>query len=420
MWFTLITNDVSIDVDLSTREGTLVANEDYTLIEFPANLYETRLDQIDWFMDRKEVRLSQNKILPENQVDIGIDSLNINGPSYVSKHADQDSLNFIAPVAIFNYQFKKIRADEVPFIEVGDSYIFPSGGDVEILERALMSPLRMAKVMANNTSRYYNLYNADLEIDSRNYFHGSAMCDYIDENGSIYPFLLSSVDVSDALETRGTGMVEDEDGFMLSPYMEYMGEISLNAENPLFTFSGGVRLPHACDIDRQWMKFETRINPDSIIIPVERNMQNYALNTISASPMVARDSTHIYPAFLSARKGPYDKNMITPQGYLIYDKQKEYYEIGGEAKLLDMESQGNYLRLNNLKLSYRLSPQLLNRLKLRKAIVSFSARKLYTLTRYTGQDPAIGQDASNPFWIGVDYANTPPPKMFTLSIAVGF
>jgi hypothetical protein len=80
---------------------------------------------------------------------------------------------------------------------------------------------------------------------------------------------------------------------------------------------------------------------------------------------------------------------------------------------------GDYLRLNNLKISYRLNQQILNRLNMRKVIVSFSARKLYTLTQYTGQDPAIGQDASNPFWIGVDYARTPPPKIFTLSISVG-
>jgi TonB-linked SusC/RagA family outer membrane protein len=81
---------------------------------------------------------------------------------------------------------------------------------------------------------------------------------------------------------------------------------------------------------------------------------------------------------------------------------------------------GDYLRLNNLKLSYRLNSNLLNRLRLRKAILSLSARKLYTFTQYTGQDPAIGQDASNPFWIGVDYARTPPPKIFTMSIAIGF
>ncbi len=343
--FTLITNNVSVDVNLKSREGTLVANEDYTLIEFPSNLYETRLDQVDWFMDRKEVKLSQNKSIPENQIDIGIDSLNINGPTYLSRHADQDSLNFVAPVAIFNYQKKRIYADEVPFIEVGDSYIFPAGGDVEILDRAIMSQLRMAKIMANTSSRYHNLYNADVEISSSKYFKGSAMCDYVDEYGTIYPFLLSTVEVDKSLETQGTGKVEAEDEFMLSPYMEYMGEIKLNAENPLFTFSGGVRLPHACNIDKQWMKFEARINPDSILIPVVRNIQNYALNPISASPMIARDSTHAYPAFLSERKGPYDKNIITPRGFLFYDKQTEYYEIAKESKLRDMSSEGNYLRL---------------------------------------------------------------------------
>ena len=35
-----------------------------------------------WFMDRDEVALSQNKLLPENNVDIGIDSLRTNGPMY--------------------------------------------------------------------------------------------------------------------------------------------------------------------------------------------------------------------------------------------------------------------------------------------------------------------------------------------------
>jgi TonB-linked SusC/RagA family outer membrane protein len=82
--------------------------------------------------------------------------------------------------------------------------------------------------------------------------------------------------------------------------------------------------------------------------------------------------------------------------------------------------QGDYLRLNNLKISYRLNQSMLNRIGLRKAILSFSARKLYTFTRYTGQDPAVPQDATNPFWIGVDYARTPPPKIFTLSVSIGF
>jgi TonB-linked SusC/RagA family outer membrane protein len=81
---------------------------------------------------------------------------------------------------------------------------------------------------------------------------------------------------------------------------------------------------------------------------------------------------------------------------------------------------GDYLRLNNIKLSYMLTNEMCRKLGVRKANVAISARKLYTWTGYTGQDPEIGQNASDPFWIGIDYARTPPPKVITFSIGVGF
>ena len=81
---------------------------------------------------------------------------------------------------------------------------------------------------------------------------------------------------------------------------------------------------------------------------------------------------------------------------------------------------GDYLRLINMKLGYRLRRDLCERLRVRSMSFAVSARKLFTFTRYSGQDPEVGQDASNPFWIGVDRANTPPPKMLTLSVLVGF
>ena len=81
---------------------------------------------------------------------------------------------------------------------------------------------------------------------------------------------------------------------------------------------------------------------------------------------------------------------------------------------------GDYLRLINVKFGYRLRKDLCDRLRVRSLNLAFSARKILTFTRYSGQDPEVGQDASDPFWIGVDEANTPPPKIFTMSIAVGF
>jgi len=81
---------------------------------------------------------------------------------------------------------------------------------------------------------------------------------------------------------------------------------------------------------------------------------------------------------------------------------------------------GDFLRLINMKFGYRLRQDLCNKLRVRSLNFAVSARKMFTFTRYSGQDPEVGQDASDPFWVGVDRANTPPPKMLTMSISVGF
>lgn len=81
---------------------------------------------------------------------------------------------------------------------------------------------------------------------------------------------------------------------------------------------------------------------------------------------------------------------------------------------------GDFIRLNNLKIGYQLNRRLCDKIGIRKGNITLSARKLMTFTNYSGQDPEVGQDASNPFWIGVDNAKTPPPKIVTLSFAVGF
>lgn len=81
---------------------------------------------------------------------------------------------------------------------------------------------------------------------------------------------------------------------------------------------------------------------------------------------------------------------------------------------------GDFLRLNNVKLGYQMPKSFCEALHLNRMNLAFSARKLLTLTNYSGQDPEIGQDASDPFWIGVDEARTPPSRMFTISISAFF
>lgn len=81
---------------------------------------------------------------------------------------------------------------------------------------------------------------------------------------------------------------------------------------------------------------------------------------------------------------------------------------------------GDYLRLLNLMIGYRCGKKICDKLNVESMNITFSARRLFTITKYSGQDPEVGFDASDPFWIGVDQAQTPPPKIMTLSISIGF
>ena len=343
--FSWITENVRIQLDMIQREGSFTSRGDYTLINMPANLYETRLNQINWFMDRNEVLMKQTVNLTENLIDIGIDSLMSNGPSYISTHPKQDSLNFISPLAIFNYNNNELNAEKVRFMEIGDSYVFPNEGKVQVLEKAVIKPLRNAKLLANKDSRYHLLHNANLMINSRLHFRGAADYDYTDEFENVYTIHMTHVEVDTSVNTFATGEVAAADSFRLSPFFDYQGQISMNAGKPYLNFMGGVRLTHDCEVGKSWLKFTTEINPDSILIPLEKRMQNIELNNIFAGTFKARDSIHIYPSFLSGRKEYFDKNVTFSDGYLYYDKTSNTYKIAGLQKMSDMQREGNYLAL---------------------------------------------------------------------------
>lgn len=340
-----LSNDVSISVDLDRRTGEFKSRGDASLIEFPYNLYETRLDQISWYMDEDLVALSQSKMLPENHVDIGIDSISATGPTYVSTHPRQDSLHFIASRAIYDYGAKVLHATGVPFIEVADAYIFPHEKKLDIGYRAAMSMLENARVLANQLDRQYLIYDASIAVNSARDYKGSGNYDYLDAFGNAYQLHFDKIWVDTSILTLASANVKKDDPFMLSPYFDYHGEVQLRADAPLLTFDGGVRLVHSCNIGRSWLRFTAEMDPADIRIPIPEQMQNTDLNRIFSGTMITRDSTHIYSTFLSSRKDYFDANISSASGELIYDPDGEDYIISTPEKLADQTLPGQYLRL---------------------------------------------------------------------------
>jgi TonB-linked SusC/RagA family outer membrane protein len=80
----------------------------------------------------------------------------------------------------------------------------------------------------------------------------------------------------------------------------------------------------------------------------------------------------------------------------------------------------SYLRFRTVTIRYTFEQSLLKKLRLKTMSAFVTGENLFTMTRYTGQDPEVVPRGADPFRVAIDYTMTPPSKIFTLGLQVGF
>ena len=78
---------------------------------------------------------------------------------------------------------------------------------------------------------------------------------------------------------------------------------------------------------------------------------------------------------------------------------------------------GAYARLQRLAFVYSFDDQVRDALGLTKFELGISANNLWTITDYSGLDPAVGGDADTRF--GVDVGNYPATPSYVLTLNIG-
>ncbi|MDC0584375.1 SusC/RagA family TonB-linked outer membrane protein [Bacteroidales bacterium] len=81
---------------------------------------------------------------------------------------------------------------------------------------------------------------------------------------------------------------------------------------------------------------------------------------------------------------------------------------------------GDFIRLNNVSISYMLPQKAIQKFGLSKLEVGINLRKIWTLTDYSGQDPEISTNSSDPFWMGTDNGMSPSPKIYSFNVNISF
>lgn len=95
--------------------------------------------------------------------------------------------------------------------------------------------------------------------------------------------------------------------------------------------------------------------------------------------------------------------------------QQGYNWLGSDRFVED----ASFVRFKSISISYSFK-DLVQKIKLKDIKINLMVYNLYTWTSYTGVDPEVPMFSTDPFFIGEDNADTPPPMSFILSINVKF
>ncbi len=268
------------------------------------------------------------------------------GNLFFSTKLAEDSLYFFATKAVYNTDRIHLVADSVKYIVTADATVFPKNKRVEVDVPNRMYKFSNAKVRANNTTAYHVLHDAEIKINGRKSYGGSAYYDYVDERDSIQTIYFPKVYSDNNMNTYAEGTLTEPDSFRLSPNFAYIGGVSLSAPEKFLFFKGGAKPIYNCPgTIGQWVRFESQINPKRVLIPIGTDPRNMNLHRLISGTAIAEDSLKLYGGLLRSRKFWEDSSLVTATGFMEFNNKNRRFTIAPLYKLDNPDSSGNSVSL---------------------------------------------------------------------------
>jgi len=345
---TFKTDNVSANVSFTNRKGVFVSNGGSSIVDFPINEFQCKMDVFTWIMDEDKINM-ENKGKKDIAFDAGFD---LATPNFFSTNMKQDALAFKVPMATYSIEEKVIYCEGIDFIDIADARIYPSDKKITVRKKAKLDQVKDSRIVANYITKYHTFVKSDIDITGRRAYKASGEYPYYDKDGNMTMIRMEEIILDSSYQTVASGRITEISNFHLSKEFDYYGKIIVKAANPKVVFQGATRVNHKCDnFERSWLSFTSEIDPKNIQIPVEKEMKNLEGTIISAG-IVWRDSRNsdsirIYPTFLSALADKEDPVVMTANGVLQYDQSKMEFQIGPKEKFLNPSEKGNIIRLNS-------------------------------------------------------------------------
>jgi hypothetical protein len=336
------TVNVNAYVTFGERFGKFRSNGGGSFINFDPMQYICFMEEFKWFMDNDDIELSAGQAKKTDASGVKLD-----GAQFISVNPEQDSLSFFSSKATYDLKKKVIYAKGVRFLNIADAMVYPDSGDVVIDKKAKMRTLNNSRVVASFVTQNHNIYNSTINVFGKKKYSGTGYLDYVDEIEKSQTIYLGNIGVDSSGQTYASAELKEAVSFTLSPNYDFYGSVKLFANNEYLTFDGYSRIFHECDLlSRNWFSFESEINPSDIYIPVDSTTKDVNGNPLSVSVFLSPDSLGVYTSFINNKKKYSHIPVLSAEGFVYYDKEKETYKISNKDKLQEMSFGGDYLSLN--------------------------------------------------------------------------
>jgi len=349
----LVLDNFKANADYSDRKIFFTSNGGSSLVEFSDNLFICYMDEATWYMDQTITSFSiQDATSLEAISDLSARDrvdYTYKGSEFISIHPNQDSLRFKSSMATFNTENKEIVAQGVGRIRVADAAIFPGDGIVTILKDANISPLMNSVILANTTTKYHEIEEAEVKILGRNNYSAKGNYLYVDVNNKQQNIYLENIRVDTTFQTIASGTIAQADEFMLSPRFSFYGQTHLLASRKPLEFEGGYKIKSGCIPKDHWISFKSIVEPRDVLLPVDIQPRVPDDSKIRKYLGIANSpaKNEVYSIFFEDKVNYYDSLIMTASGYLTYDEKSMEYRVSTKDKLLQLKRPDNYISINS-------------------------------------------------------------------------
>ncbi|MDO9512005.1 MAG: hypothetical protein Q7J34_09615 [Bacteroidales bacterium] len=329
-------------------------------LRFPALKYVSDHSHFIWKTDSAHIYMKSRDFdrqfaeiqkIPGIEIPEKYSKGHIPGPRLLSLKNGQDSLQFISYETSFDINSARLIAKKVPFVKSADAYIINSGQSIEITNETRPLNFENAGLVIHNDSATHELYRVKAVINSSKKYTATGDIYYkriVDKKNIIHldniePDIMSGI-------SQGSGKIKDSLYLRLSPYFGFYGDVHLTGNQQNLRFDGFYRM-NAGNCRKSgilWIKADTIINPEKVIIPVKENSLSADYFKIGNGIFITRKTGEIHPMFLDPLTDAKEPAILSATGQLAFDPQSGEYRIGPAEKLFNRMKPGNMVSLDTL------------------------------------------------------------------------